>query len=275
MKKLLLILLLLILILLPLSVMAKDRCQDYLTDFRKYAIQYNGLDFPWWYNVGCAMAESNCRGDITSFDKGHGILQFTDQKLIDEIRKVMPFDPYNVKSSIRAHAYYMMIIRTRYFNYNRVVVGKRYGYPKKFVEKCGLNLSDVYKFYNGGYWFFVESELGGTVCNNDEMKKHCIRGGTYTDKAKTKWLSFCDVNYSYPQKIYNYAQKYKVNEDGQRYWYVKEEVVKEEVVKEEVVKEEVVKEEVVKEEVVKEKININKKESWFMIFINWLRGLLK
>lgn len=208
---------------LPFTLYAKDRCQDYITDIRSYGIQYNGADFPWWYNLGCAMTESNCRGDLTSFDNGRGIFQFTDKVgPVAEIQKYIPVDVYNPSSSIRAQAYYIMIIRTKKFTQKEVRIYNKYkAHPSKFVEKCGLNLADVYRFYNGGYWFFIESEKGGFVCSNDEIKKFCTRGGTYTDKKKTKWLSFCDVNYSYPDKVFKYAKPYKTGKDGQRFYYEK------------------------------------------------------
>ena len=51
------------------SAYAKDRCLEYVSDIRKYGIQYNGLEFPWWYNIGCAITETSCRGDLISFDQ--------------------------------------------------------------------------------------------------------------------------------------------------------------------------------------------------------------
>ena len=129
-----------------------------------------------------------------------------------------------------------MLIRSKKFKQKTITVGKskNKGYPSKYVEKCGENLADVYRFYNGGYWFFYESERGGTVCDNKEMRKYCVRGGTFTDKAKTKWLSFCDVNYSYPEKVYKYSQKYKTGPDGIRFWYALPVEVPKEVPKEEI-----------------------------------------
>jgi hypothetical protein len=59
---------------LPLLSYGKDRCQEYLPDIRAYGIQYNGLDFPWWYNVGCAITETSCRGNLTSFDQRYRII---------------------------------------------------------------------------------------------------------------------------------------------------------------------------------------------------------
>lgn len=228
MKKILLILLLLIL---PLSAIAKDRCQDYLPDIRSYGIQYNGADYPWWYNVGCAITETSCRGDLISFDGGIGLFQLTPSTgIVAELSKYITVDPYDVQSNIRAQSYYIMLVRTKKFTIKSATVGKSKNpvHPATFVNKCGMNLADVYRFYNGGFWFFYESERGKFVCDNKEMKKYCVRGGTWTDKAKTKWLSFCDVNYSYPEKVYNYSQKYRIGADGQRYWYVKQLPIKEE-----------------------------------------------
>lgn len=221
-----------LLLILPLSVLAKDLCQDYLPDIRSYGIQYNGLDFPWWYNVGCAITETSCRGNLISFDGGIGLFQFTPSTGVTaQVRKYIPLDPYNTKSSIRGQSYYIMMIRTMIFQKEKVLVGsnKRVGYPKKYVENCGSNLADIYRYYNGGYWFFVESELGKGVCDNTEMKKYCVRGGVFTDKAKTKWLDFCDVNYSYPEKVFKYSQKYRIGPDGQNFWYKKPEVVSKEI----------------------------------------------
>lgn len=205
---------------------ARDRCQDYLPDIRAYGVQYNGLDFPWWYNVGCAMTETNCRGDIISFDGGIGLFQFTPSTGVTaQVRKYIPLDPYNTKSSIRGQSYYMMMIRTKTFKTKQIAVGrsKGKGYPAKFVEKCGLNLADVYRFYNGGYWFFYEAERGGRVCDNVEMRKYCVRGGVWTGTGKNrKYLDFCDVNYSYPDKVYKFSQKYKIGADGHKFYYSKE-----------------------------------------------------
>lgn len=202
-------------------VLAKDRCQDYISDIRTYAIMYNTLSFPYWYNIGCAMTESNCRGNITSFDAGQGLMQLTPSTGITaEIRKYIPVDPYNTTSSIRAQSYYIMLIRTKKFNVEKVTVKKRIGHPKAFVKKCGLNLADVYKYYNGGAWFFVETEIGGTVCDNKEMRKLCVRGGTWVGSGKNRrYLNFCDINYDYPTKVFDFSSPYKMGKDGQPFWY--------------------------------------------------------
>lgn len=215
-------------ILLPFNLFAKDRCQDYIPDVRQYAIQYLGMGYPYFYNIGCMIAESSCRPNIVSFDGGIGLFQLTPSTgVTKEISKYIKVDPYNIHSNIRAQAFYISLIMKK-FKTQKATVGKsKYPiYPAKFTGYCGLNLQDIYRFYNGGYWFFYEaSRKKGVpyVCENREMFKYCVRGGTYTDKAKTKWLSFCEINYSYPEKIYKYSQKYNT---GLHYlynfWYEKQ-----------------------------------------------------
>lgn len=210
-----------LLLIFPTTSIAKDRCQEYLPDIRTYSTMYNGLEFPWWYNVGCAITETSCRGNLVSFDGGIGLFQLTPSTgITKELSKYITVDPYDTKSNIRAQSYYIMLIRTKKFKQETAKVYNKYtSHPAKYVSICGMNLADVYRFYNGGYWFFYESERGGFVCNNKDMRTFCIRGGTWTDKAKTKWLSFCDVNYSYPDKVYKYSQPYKIGKDGISFYY--------------------------------------------------------
>ena len=34
-----------------------------------------------------------------------------------------------------------------------------------------------------------------------------------------RYLNFCDVSYSYPHRVYESAQKYKIGNDNIRFWY--------------------------------------------------------
>jgi len=195
-----------------------DRCQDFIPDIRQSAIQYLGLDFPYYYNVGCAIAETNCRADLVSFDGGKGLYQFTPSTgVLKDIQKYnIVVDPLNPISSIRGQAFYMSLIINKKFKQENITVGKSKYHisPNKYVQVCGNNLADAYRFYNGGYWFFYEAGLkqkGEYVCENREMFKYCVRGGVWVGKGeKKRWLSFCEVNYSYPEKIYKYSQKYNM-----------------------------------------------------------------
>lgn len=218
------IILFIILLIFYSNVQARDRCQDYIQDIRQYSVQYLGYQYPYWYSVGCMIAESNCRADILSFDGGIGLFQLTPRVgVVAEISKYIPVDPYNAQSSIRAYSFYISRIKDVKLKQEQITFRKYKIRPASFTRYCGTNLADIYKFYNGGYWFVYESsrkKTGTYVCENREMFKYCVRGGTYTDKNHTKWLSFCEVNYSYPEKIYKYAQPYKKGmKDGIQYWY--------------------------------------------------------
>lgn len=207
----------------------KDRCQEYIPDIRQYSLEYLGPSFPHWYNVGCAITESSCRSNLISFDGGIGLFQLTPSTgITQEISKYIPVDPHDTKSNIRAQSYYMHLIKDVKFKSKSITFKKHKISPKDYVDYCGLNLSDLYRFYNSGYWFFYESTRKPNtkfVCNHDEMKKYCVRGGTYTDKAKTKWLSFCDVSYSYPNKVHDYSKPYKILPDQMNYWHSKTQVI--------------------------------------------------
>ena len=112
-----------------------------------------------------------------------------------------------------------MIIEKYFKSGDMTIKGKYKFSPKKHVEVCGLLLSDVYRQYNGGFWAMAEATIGGVIsCSNNEIAAKCVRGGACWGKS---WVSYCQVNYSYPVKIYNYAKPYKGLSDGNwRYWYI-------------------------------------------------------
>lgn len=199
----------------------KDRCSEYLPDIRTYALQYIGLDFPWWYQVGTAMVETSCRGDLVSFDGGIGLFQLTPSTgITSEISKYIDVDPYNTQSNIRAQAYYFnRIIKVHFMQKSMTFKSKYKINPKEFVDICGSNLADAYRFYNGGYWFFYEATRGPALaCSNNEIAEFCVRSGTYVGK---QYISFCQVNYSYPTKVWKYSKPYKGGSDGKwNFFYI-------------------------------------------------------
>ena len=223
-----LILLILSLILLIIfsvnNVHGKDRCQEFMPDIRSAALKYLGPTYPYWYNVGCAITETSCRSNLISFDGGVGLFQFTPSTgVIKDIGRFEKFDINKSEGNINAQAFYIKRIKDAKFKLDKTNVYKHPIYPAKYVQYCGENLADVYRFYNGGYWFFYEASKKlktPYVCDNTEMRKLCARGGTYTDKAKTNWIDFCDVNYSYPEKVYKYGKPYSNGlPDQMRFWY--------------------------------------------------------
>lgn len=212
----------LIIFILASTARAIDRCQEYIPEMRSNAIRYLGLQYPWWYNVGVAITESNCRQDIISFDGGIGLYQLTPSTgIVAVIKKEFPVNPSNAESNIRAQAYYTYLIKEKYMKVKSTKFKSKYQIePLTFTTKCGTRLSDIYRHYNGGYWFIWESKLADPTyaCEQKEMEAHCVRSGTWVGTKNPRWLSFCQVNYSYADKIYKTSQKYKVGKDGVNYW---------------------------------------------------------
>jgi hypothetical protein len=170
--------------------------------------------------------ESNCRPDIISFDGGIGLFQLTPSTgIVADIQKDIPVDPYNPTSNIRAHAFYINKVRTKYLKRGKFKFKSKYEIsPLEFTTKCGSNLSDVYRYYNGGYWFVYESKRANPtyVCEQNIMKDYCVRGGVWIGSGnKKRWLSFCEVNYSYADQVYKYSQKYRAGKDNINFYYVK------------------------------------------------------
>lgn len=191
-----------------------------------------GPAYPYWYNVGCAITETSCRSNLVSFDGGIGLFQFTPSTGVTaELKKYGVFvNPRDAESSIKGQAFYIKIIREKKLLLEKTSIGKSKNptFPNKFTNFCGRNIADYYRFYNGGYWFVYESGRKNKnitfACDNTEMRKYCVRGGT---TVGGKYLSFCDVNYSYPEKVYNYGRRYSNGlPDQERFWFSKEQVQK-------------------------------------------------
>jgi len=211
-----------LMIILVITARAADRCQDYLPDMRSQSMRYLGPNFPWWYTVGVALTESNCRQDTISFDNGIGLFQLTPSTgIVTVIQKEFSVNPYNAESNIRAHAFYIFLIKDKYMKQKSLKFKSKYQIePLTFTNKCGTRLSDIYRNYNGGYWFIWESKLADPTyaCSEADMKNHCVRGGVFVGTKNPRWLSFCEVNYSYSMKVYKASQKYKRGQDGIKYY---------------------------------------------------------
>jgi len=211
-----------LILMLPLTARAVDRCQTYIPDVRANAIRYLGLGYPYWYNLGCAMTETNCRQDMVSFDGGVGLYQLTPSTgILAVIKKEFPVNPYNAENNIRAQAFYMHLIKDKYMKQKSIKFKNKYQIePLTFTNKCGTRLSDLYRNYNGGLWFVHESKLADKnyACEEKEMRSHCVRSGTWVGTKNPRWLSFCEVNFSYATKVYKASQKYKMGKDGITFW---------------------------------------------------------
>ena len=197
------------------NVYAIDRCADFIPDVRSAHTRYFGSGFPYHYGIGVMINESGCKPNIVSFDGGIGLYQFTPSTgIVKEMKSEFPnFNPSNPEHSIKAFVFYEkkliknMNIKHIYFK------NKYHVYPKEFIDQCGNRLCYIYMIYNGGLWLLKEWEASGRKsCEFDTIKDYCKRGGA---QVGNRWLSFCDVNYSYSLKVYKFSKPYKRMPDGE------------------------------------------------------------
>ncbi len=185
------------------SAHALDRCQDYITDIRIQHWKYFGLNFPYWYGVGQAKQESNCRANVTAFDAGMGLTQFMPAtwKMVEG--HIGKLDPYNPGNSIRAQTWYMWQLQKENWDKDK-------------------RLFLTYMFYNSGSGTVRKEYLRSiSVCHcksaDYEVMKSICKRRVLTLKNGNK-LDLCQVGYDYPKQIYKFGQKYKVFADAWRYW---------------------------------------------------------
>jgi hypothetical protein len=157
--------------------------------------------FPYWYNLGLAKKETNCRW-LQSLD-GHGSVgyfQLTPKFLDPILRPLYPdYDKPYSKDHFYAFAYYVKLL------HNTNPSGK---------------LFITYQRYNGGDWVLRECRRAG-VYEWFKCKQVCKRGMVCVWKVNGECRQFrstCDINYEYPLFIYKYGQKYKKGVDLIQFW---------------------------------------------------------
>jgi hypothetical protein len=180
---------------------ALNRCKQYIPEIRKWNEHYFGFNYPYHYAVGQAQQESNCRGDVTSFDGGEGLFQFTGSTknwTREQMHESLNF--YNPSNAIKAGAWYMSRIH------------------KGNIDPQKLLFLD-YMSYNGGAGN-VKKEYINAGCPPAcylNMKAVCKRK-TITLKNGSP-LSFCKVAYDYPLQVYKYGLQYKTfSYPDYRFW---------------------------------------------------------
>ena len=185
-----------VLLLLASPAYSLDRCEVLVRDVRIEHTKYFGIQFPWWYSVSQLNTESACRAGILAGDGGRGVAQFMP-KTAQYIQSLMgeKLDPYNPKHAIRMQAFYMHRIHK--------------------LENWTDRLFIDFQVYNGGRALLYKEYQRAGITDWDLMRLECKR-----NKVQFKWgvLDFCEVNYSYSQKIYKGGQKYRRGPDGMRYW---------------------------------------------------------
>jgi len=176
---------------------ALDRCQEYIPEIRTQSFHYFGLNFPYCYNVGQAKQESACRANITSFDYGEGLYQFTGSTK-NWVREQMGEDLnfYNPSHAIKAGAWYMSQLHKQ--NWDGA-------------------LWLTYQAYNGGWKLLKAENIRACHCSDHDVMRQFCQRKTITLKSGNK-LNFCDVNYDYSRKVYKYGQIYRTFEDKWRFW---------------------------------------------------------
>jgi hypothetical protein len=147
--------------------------------------------------VGQAQEESRCRADVTSFDGGEGLFQFTGTTK-SWTRKQMgeELNFYNPQDAIKAGAWYMYRLHKQNWD--------------------GALWLD-YQAFNGGWTLLKKEKVRAGITDHDLMFIACQRK-VITLKSGSL-LDFCVVNYSYSEKIYKNANKYRLMGDGKwQYW---------------------------------------------------------
>ena len=185
---------------LPLA-KAEDRCLFLARPIQEASFKYISKDFPYWYNIGLAKKETNCKW-IKSLD-GHGSVgyfQLTPKFLDTLLRPLFPdYDREYSKDHFYAFAYYL----------------------RSLIETSPVKkLWVIYQLYNGGDWVVKECKRAGSW-EWVKCKEQCKRGVVCVWKTKEgcrQYRSACDINYEYSLKIHQFGQKYKQGVDGYEFW---------------------------------------------------------
>jgi len=176
---------------------ALERCQQYIPEIRKWNYHYWGLDYPYHFAVGQAQQESCCRANVTSFDGGEGLFQFTGSTknwTREQMGENLNF--YNPSHAIKAGAWYMRKLHKQNWD--------------------GALWLD-FQAFNGGWTLLKKERARAVLTNWTLMKQQCKRKIIVFKSGNI--LNFCDVNYDYSKRIYKYGQQYKLFDSGKwRYW---------------------------------------------------------
>lgn len=176
---------------------AFDKCKEYKHEVRKSHYLVFGIDFPYWYAIGQNKQESNCMDVISKDGIGsRGIPQITYRLWEDYLSKNGIDNIDTIQNQLLAQAYIMQDAKKQAFS---------------------SHLWVAYQVYNGGGLVNKEIKKARNDLGIREVP-HCI-ARRYCDRKVITFnngqkIDACDINYEYSQKIYKYAQPYKLFSDG-------------------------------------------------------------
>lgn len=141
--------------------------------------------------MGQIEQESGCDAGITAFDGGMGLGQFMPSTAEwihekEDALKEFPLNPYDPKWAIRA-----LILYDRWCYDNTLCKGWYY----------------AFRAYNGGLGILNREIRLAQSCDKETVKSFCSRKIIKLKNGKT--LNMCDVNISYPERIFQKSEKYK------------------------------------------------------------------
>ena len=191
-----------ILLFLYVTASGAERCDSYVQDVRKAHYKVFGLNYPYWYGVAQLKKESNCREVISRDGIGsQGLAQITYRWWKPFLNKKGIYHLNSRSNQLLAQAYIMQD-------------AKKQSYSKSIFS--------WYMVYNGGNWINKEIKkaretLGIVEVSHEVARQFCKRGNITFNNGQV--INACDINYDYPIKIYKYADKWRIGNDGNyKFW---------------------------------------------------------
>jgi hypothetical protein len=195
------LLIVLVVLLYVVAGLALDRCDSLVGQVKSASQYYLGKEFPWWYNVGVAKKETNCKWVMSADGHGSvGYFQLTPKFLDRMLRPLFPdYDKPYSRQHFQAFAYYVGVLL-----------------KSSTVKKLWV----VYQRYNGGDWVVRECQRAGCWVW-EECYRQCRRGNvcvSMTASGCRQWRSACEVNYGYSSRVWQFGLEWKEGEDRILYW---------------------------------------------------------
>lgn len=173
-----------------------DRCQSYSQEVRKAHFFYFGVDYPWHYAVAQLQQESRCR-DVVSRDGigSEGLAQITGRWWKKPLASAGIPEIKSIRNQLRAQAF---------INFDTWGQNK---FKRLWIS---------FQIYNGGRLVLKEIERAGHPCWVS-ARQTCERKVVTFDSGQK--IDACEINYDYSQKIFDYAENYRVTGDSEKFKY--------------------------------------------------------